>query len=76
MDIEMIASLGLASGETLLEVSRRLGHSSITITADVYSHVEPATVRRSAERLDRLIHPDRDPDGKHHSAGTQTPEPR
>ena len=35
------ASLGLASGESLLEVSRRLGHSSITITADTYAHVSP-----------------------------------
>lgn len=49
------ASLGLASGESLLEVSRRLGHSSITITADVYSDVTPATARHSAERLDTLI---------------------
>jgi integrase len=49
------ASLGLASGESLLEVSRRLGHSSITITADVYSDVTPATARASAERLDTLI---------------------
>jgi integrase len=28
------AALGLASGNSLLEVSRRLGHSSITVTAD------------------------------------------
>jgi len=27
------ASMGLASGESLVEVSRRLGHSSITVTA-------------------------------------------
>jgi integrase len=45
------ASIGIASGESLLEVSRRLGHSSITITADVYSHVAPATAQASAERL-------------------------
>ena len=45
------ASIGLASGESLLEVSRRLGHSSITITADTYSHVAPAVAKESAERL-------------------------
>ena len=49
------ASLGLASGESLLEVSRRLGHSSITITADIYSHISPATAQHSAERLTDLL---------------------
>jgi integrase len=49
------ASLGLASGESLLEVSRRLGHSSISITADVYSHVSPAAARDASERLARYI---------------------
>jgi integrase len=42
------ASIGLAAGETLLEVSRRLGHSSITITADTYAHITPATAHASA----------------------------
>ena len=45
------ASIGLASGESLLEVSRRLGHSSITVTADIYSHISPAVAKESAERL-------------------------
>jgi integrase len=45
------ASLGLASGESLLEVSRRLGHSSITITADRYAHVSQEAAQRSAQRL-------------------------
>lgn len=45
------ASLGLAAGESLFEVSRRLGHSSIRITADTYSHTSPEASRRAAERL-------------------------
>ena len=45
------ASIGLAAGESLVEVSRRLGHSSITVTADIYSHVSPLVARASAERL-------------------------
>lgn len=45
------ASIGLASGESLLEVSRRLGHSSISVTADVYSHISPLVAKESAERL-------------------------
>ena len=45
------ASIGLASGETLLEVSRRLGHASLSITADIYSDISPDTAHASAERL-------------------------
>jgi integrase len=50
------ASLGLASGESLLEVSRRLGHSSISVTADIYSHISPEVARESAERRARHIY--------------------
>ena len=41
------ASLMLAEGVHLKVVSERLGHSSIAITADTYSHVQP-TVQRGA----------------------------
>lgn len=52
------ASIGLASGESLVEVSRRLGHSSITITADIYSHISPQVAKESAERGARhVFHP-------------------
>jgi integrase len=49
------ASIGLEAGESLLEVSRRLGHSSITITADVYSHLSPVVAKESAERLAQSV---------------------
>jgi integrase len=49
------ASIGLAAGESLLEVSRRLGHSSITVTADIYSHVAPYVARESADRVADLV---------------------
>ena len=35
------ASLALSEGVPLFEVSRRLGHSSIAITADRYGHLIP-----------------------------------
>ena len=35
------ASLALSEGVTLFEVSRRIGHSSIAITADRYGHLIP-----------------------------------
>lgn len=49
------ASVGLAAGESLIEVSRRLGHSSITVTADIYSHIAPHVAQESAERLADLV---------------------
>ncbi|MCL6444194.1 MAG: hypothetical protein K6T83_12190 [Alicyclobacillus sp.] len=32
-------------------VSQRLGHTSITITADIYAHVTDAMQRNAAEKL-------------------------
>lgn len=49
------ATLGLESGESLLEVSRRLGHSSVAITGDIYSEVSPQAARSAAERMASLV---------------------
>jgi len=49
------ASLGLAAGESLVEVQRRLGHSSITITADTYTHVSPAIAQGSSAKRAAII---------------------
>jgi integrase len=49
------ATLGLASGESLKEVSARLGHSDIGITANVYADVLPETARASALRRASLM---------------------
>lgn len=49
------ATLMLESGEELIVVSRSLGHSTISTTADVYAHVTPATLQRAAERMDGIL---------------------
>jgi hypothetical protein len=49
------ASLGLAAGETLVEVSKRLGHSQLAITADTYTHVLPVVALASSEKRAALI---------------------
>lgn len=49
------ASVGLAAGESMKEISDRLGHSSITITADTYTHVSPAVAQESARRRAALV---------------------
>jgi integrase len=49
------ATHGLASGAQLLEMSKRLGHASIRITADTYSHVSAAVDRRVADQVAALI---------------------
>lgn len=49
------ATLGLAAGESVKEVSARLGHSSVAVTADIYMQVPTSMAQRSAQSLaDRL----------------------
>lgn len=49
------ATLMLAGGVPMKVVSDALGHSSIAITADVYSHVTPELRREAAAALDRAL---------------------
>jgi integrase len=49
------ATLLLAAGEHPKIVQERLGHASITLTLDTYSHVLPDMQRRTAERLDAML---------------------
>ncbi len=49
------ASLLLMDGEDLLTVSRRLGHSTITLTADTYAHVAPQRAEAAAARFDKMF---------------------
>ncbi|MBM3689875.1 MAG: hypothetical protein FJW80_09550 [Actinobacteria bacterium] len=49
------AILGLSQGESLLEVSRRLGHADISITANVYDGILRATARVSAQRRGAVL---------------------
>lgn len=49
------ASLLLAAGVDLALVSKRLGHSSVTITADTYSHLLEGVGREAAERAAALV---------------------
>lgn len=51
----LAASLMLASGAPLPLVSKRLGHSSIAITADTYQHLLEGVGREAAERAAALI---------------------
>lgn len=45
----------LEAGVPVTVVSRRLGHSSATMTLDVYGHVLPAADAHAAERLETLL---------------------
>jgi integrase len=49
------ASLALSVGIPAKVVSERLGHSSIGITLDVYSHVSPALEEDAAERVAEIV---------------------
>lgn len=49
------ATLLLAQGEHPKIVSERLGHASITLTLDTYSHVLPTMQQQAAERLESVL---------------------
>lgn len=51
----MHASLLLKAGVHPKVVTERLGHSSITITLDRYSHLFPTMQHEAAEKLDDLL---------------------
>jgi integrase len=49
------ASLALAAGVAMKTVSDRLGHSTTSITADLYTHVSPAVASQAAEAIADII---------------------
>ncbi len=49
------ATLRLVNGEHPKVVQEMLGHASITLTMDTYSHVLPGMQEESAARLDALL---------------------
>ena len=49
------ASLGLAAGLPLVIMSERLGHSSVALTGDVYSHSLPSQHQAAADQVAGLI---------------------
>jgi hypothetical protein len=49
------ATLSLESGESVKEVSERLGHANIGITLDPYVHPGETTKRESANRFDAFL---------------------
>jgi integrase len=48
-------TLSLESGESVKEVSERLGHANIAITLDLYAHPGDAIKRETANRFDALL---------------------
>ena len=56
------ATLALSAGIDLKTTSEMLGHSSISLTADVYSHVLPPLQQAAADAVGRLLKPRPDPD--------------
>jgi integrase len=49
------ATLALEQGIHPKVVQERLGHSSVTVTLDIYSHVSPALESDAADRIARLM---------------------
>jgi integrase len=51
---ETAASLLIQQGESFAYVKEQMGHHSITITVDTYSHLMPGGNKAAVDRLDRL----------------------
>ena len=51
------ATLLLIAGENPKVVSERLGHSSVVMTLDTYSHVLPSMQKAASEKLESLLFP-------------------
>jgi integrase len=49
------ATLLLAAGENPKVVSERLGHASIVLTLDTYSHVLPSMQQAATEKLEKML---------------------
>lgn len=49
------ASLLIAAGVPLVEVSMLLGHSELRVTADLYSHLQKQTAARAAQHMDAIF---------------------
>jgi integrase len=50
------ATLLLAAGENPKIVAERLGHASVVLTLDTYSHVLPNMQQSATEKLERMLH--------------------
>jgi len=49
------ASILIASGVELVEVSMLLGHSELRVTADLYTHLVQQTAAKAAQRMDAVL---------------------
>jgi integrase len=49
------ATVMLEDGAELATVSRMLGNADLSTAADVYAHLTPAMLRRSADRMDAIL---------------------
>ena len=49
------ASLLIAAGVELVEVSMLLGHSELRVTGDLYSHLQKQTAARAAQKMDAIF---------------------
>ena len=56
-------TLSIENGEPIKQVSERLGHSSIAITLDLYTHPTDERKREDANRFDAFLKTARDVSG-------------
>ncbi len=65
------ATLLLSAGENPKVVSERLGHASIVLTLDTYSHVLPSMQQAATEKLEQILRLKTSQFFRWHTIGTQ-----
>ena len=56
------ASVSLQSGQSVVIVSKRLGHASVSTTADIYAHSLSGWQKQAAEAFAQAMNADRNAD--------------
>ncbi len=49
------ASVALQTGQNIVVVSKRLGHSNVSITSDIYAHALPGWQKQAADAFAQAI---------------------
>ena len=63
------ASVALQTGQNIVVMSKRLGHSNVSITSDIYAHSLPGWQRQVADAFAAVTEEDSDDSGKIQAIG-------
>ena len=69
MNGSLHASVALQTGQNIIVVSKRLGHSNVSITSDIYAHSLPGWQRQAADAFAAAMEEDEPDSGQIRAIG-------